>query len=149
MKTVLNKADYEEIRSRINSLSVTNKRHWGKMDAHQMLHHCIDSFRMALGEKDSEYNSSKFAKFIVKTFTLSPVNFPKNSPTAPELVKTTAIDVSEFEDSKNTLLQYLDKFIETDLNFKSHYPAFGNMNRVEYGKFFYKHLDHHLRQFGV
>jgi hypothetical protein len=29
------------------------------------------------------------------------------------------------------------------------HPAFGQLSTQEYGKLFYKHMDHHLRQFGV
>jgi hypothetical protein len=50
MKNILNEADYVEITNRIQNLSETNTRLWGKMDMQQMLLHCTTQLKLALGE---------------------------------------------------------------------------------------------------
>ena len=50
MKSIFNKEEYNSIMARIDKLTPQNQRLWGKMDVAQMLAHCVEPIRAALGE---------------------------------------------------------------------------------------------------
>lgn len=72
----------------------------------------------------------------------------KNASTAPEFIIK---DDRNFDVEKNRLVQYINKTVHLGEN---HFEGresmiFGNMTSTEWNNLFYKHLDHHLSQFGV
>jgi hypothetical protein len=74
--------------------------------------------------------------------------YKKNSQTAPEfLVKAD----KDFNKEKQRLINYINKTQQLGENYfegkESH--SFGKLTSVEWNNMFYKHLDHHLTQFGV
>ena len=71
----------------------------------------------------------------------------KNLPTA-RFLKTT--EQKDFNIEKNQLISLLEE-LNTHSNkteWEPH-PAFGYFTAQQWGQMQYKHLDHHLRQFGV
>ena len=74
--------------------------------------------------------------------------FSKNSPTAPEFIRNQPCD---FEQSKSELITKIS-ILATDgaqsIKVNTH-PFFGEMSTDDWDKLMWKHLDHHLRQFGV
>ena len=50
------------------------------------------------------------------------------------------------ETGKKELLNYLER-VRQQKNLNEH-PFFGELNRKEWARLTYKHLDHHLKQFG-
>jgi hypothetical protein len=57
---------------------------------------------------------------------------------------------TDFESDRKTLLAYIEKFVSTSEDFlwTSHFK-FGTLSQKEWAKLASKHLDHHLKQFGV
>ncbi|MGZ5281895.1 MAG: DUF1569 domain-containing protein [Bacteroidia bacterium] len=150
MSNILLPGGYDEIKLRIQNLNANHQRKWGKMNVHQMLLHCIDAVRMTLGELQVAKKSNIFMRTLVKRFVLSDIKFPQSTPTAPELIKTgTAVTSTDIEKDKQTLLAYIDKLKNASESELKPHPAFGKMTKVQHGKLIYKHLDHHLRQFGA
>ena len=87
-------------------------------------------------------------KTFVKNAVVSEKPYKKNGPTAPEfLIK----DEKNFDTEKNRLIVYITKTQELGDNYfdnkESH--SFGKLTKTEWSNMFYKHLDHHLNQFGV
>ncbi len=90
--------------------------------------------------------------FILKTFIKKIVvgkgSYKHNSQTAPAFIIK---DEKIFTDEKNRLINHINKtqqLGETEFDNKlSH--SFGKLNKEEWNNMFYKHLDHHLNQFGV
>ena len=73
--------------------------------------------------------------------------FSKNSPTAPEFI---FIEQYDFEQSKNELIEKYSRFAKGHESIKlSNHPFWGQMTYEDWEKLMWKHLDHHLRQFGV
>lgn len=71
----------------------------------------------------------------------------KNLPTAPQLKVT---ETKNFETEKTQLVQLVDAFYDLkDREIWNPHPMFGKFTMEQWGKMEYKHLDHHLRQFGV
>lgn len=74
--------------------------------------------------------------------------FKKSLPTAPEF---RIHDTPDFEREKQILLDKIQKFgtMGAKVIVNKKHPFFGTMTDEEWGILQYKHLDHHLRQFGL
>jgi hypothetical protein len=57
---------------------------------------------------------------------------------------------TDFETDRKTPLEFIEKFAAAPENFvwTPHFK-FGALSRKQWGILCYKHLDHHLKQFGV
>lgn len=53
MRTINNNIDYVEIANRVKLLSNANVRKWGRETLQQMLVHCTEQLRLAVGEISS------------------------------------------------------------------------------------------------
>jgi len=140
-----------EIVNRINKLSPESKALWGKMNVNQMLCHLADALKMAINEREVADKSSFAARVFLKPLVLYVLPIPKNVPTAREIDQmqdgTPPVD---FEADKKDLLVCIEKMcaLQEDFAWAAH-AKFGSMNRREWGLLAHKHIDHHLKQFGV
>ena len=135
--------------SRLAQLPPDATSQWGKMNVSQMLAHCQVPLLVALGEKQVKSNwMGPLIGGMVKKQMLKDAPFKKNLPTDPAfLVK----DERNFAREHGQLWSLLQRFARADGNIivvKKH-PLFGEMSPEEWGMLFYKHCDHHFRQFGV
>jgi Protein of unknown function (DUF1569) len=152
MRNILNKNDYTGVVQRINKLTAQSKRRWGKMSTEQMLGHCSDQIRLALGEKQRHEKPGFFNRNIMKYFGLWLPRIPLRNLKAPvdmnqKFFGTASSDI-ETEKSGITNLLNQVKSLPKDSILQPH-PMYGKLNRRQWGRFMYVHLDHHLRQFGV
>jgi len=148
MGSILNEHDRDNITNRLRSLSTSSAQRWGKMGVTEMLQHLNLSARMTLGELPVvSSNKRAFQVFPLKHLILYVLPFPKGAPTAPELKPTVA---ESFEAERTTLLEYLDRIATGphDGPPPAH-PLFGPLTWREWGVVTYKHVDHHLKQFGA
>ena len=150
MKNVFDQNDVNEVIERINKLSPETKALWGKMSVSQMLAHCNVTYEMAYENIHPEPNS--FVKLILKLFVKSSVvnetPYKKSSQTAPAFIIK---EEKDFAKEKERLISYIKKTYELGA---SHFDgrkslSFGALNKTEWNNMFYKHLDHHLSQFGA
>ena len=147
MKTLWNAADADEIRSRLEKLSAQALPQWGSQSLNGMLLHCADPIRTALGEMEVQPKSGPFRLPPIKLSIIYWMPWPKNAPTAPEYVHKEAGD---WQSARESLRRALDRFAAQGQEgpWKPH-PAFGDLTGKQWGRLTYRHLDHHLRQFGV
>ncbi|KIC93610.1 DUF1569 domain-containing protein [Flavihumibacter solisilvae] len=151
MKSIFNQQDTDELISRINSLSPASKAQWGKMNVGQMIAHCNVPYAYTFEpEKFSKPNFLKkfLLQKIVKKYVLRPEPYKRNSRTAPEFIIT---DERNFEAEKERLIRNIQKTRQLG---EQHFEgleniSFGRMSASEWNTMFYKHLNHHLLQFGV
>jgi hypothetical protein len=150
MKNIFDPKDTAEVIDRIQRLSPDTKPLWGKMAVGQMLAHCNVSYEMVYETKHPKPNS--FKKFLLKQFVKNAVVGPKpykrNSTTAPEFrVK----ENKDFGAEKQRLIDYLNRTQQLgEAHFEGNEShSFGPLTKEEWNTMFYKHLDHHLSQFGV
>jgi hypothetical protein len=139
-----------EIIGRINRLSANTQPNWGKMSVAQMLAHCCVTYEMVYETKHAKPNF--LIGFILKTFVKGFVTnekpYPKNSATAEQFIIK---ETKSFEAEKVRLIGFIQK---TQFLGENHFDgkashSFGNLNKTEWNNMFYKHLNHHLTQFGV
>ena len=150
MKSVYNQTDTAEIISRINKLTPETKPLWGKMSVDQMLAHLNVAYEMAF--EDNHPKPGAFKRFLLKTFVKDTVvndkPYKRSSQTAPEfLIK----DSKNFNQEKQRLIAYINKTQQLGQPHFEGKPShsFGELTSSEWNNMFYKHLDHHLSQFGV
>ena len=133
--------------SRIDRLTPQSKGLFGSMRVDQMLRHLNSAMEMTLGRYKVEKQPSKLPRPLFK-FLVMVMPWPKaKAQTAPELV---AADTYEFENERTKLKALVNEAANRspDGHWVDH-PAFGPMNGFESSKLQYKHIDHHLKQFGV
>ena len=71
----------------------------------------------------------------------------QNVPTGKEFIIDYEVD---FNQEKTNLLSMINQFHERkNQETWNPHPIFGSFKKEQWGKMQYKHLDHHLRQFGV
>lgn len=150
MKNIFDQQVADELVSRINKLSTETKPKWGKMAVAQMLAHCNVTYEMAYENKHPK--PSGFVKLMLKLFVKNTVvnekPYKSNSQTAPAFIIK---DDKDFVAEKSRLLNYIKKTQELGADHFENKESlsFGVLNKNEWNNMFYKHLDHHLNQFGV
>ena len=149
MGSILNDADRTAILQRIGSVTSASVPRWGRMDAQAMLNHLRLSALMALGELPVACKSKRpFQVFPIKHLILHVAPFPKSAPTAPELLArppaTWQADVAELQ-------ALVDRIVARgrDSSPWPEHPAFGRLSKRAWGVLIYRHMDHHLGQFGA
>ena len=148
MKDVFQPAILNEILSRIETLTPTTQRLWGKMDVAQMMAHCSEVLKVAVGdEKPPRAFIGKIIGGFMKPILRNEKPFAKNSPTDP-IFKI--IKVKNFTNEKAVLIGLLKRFaVGGETNVTTHpHPFFGKLTPAEWSSATYKHLNHHLQQFG-
>ena len=149
MKNLFNPTDTQEILSRIERLTPEAQRRWGKMEVAQMLAHCAALLSIARGLDNPKRSwLGVLLGWAVKGKFFGPSPHPKNSPTGSGLVVT---DKKHFEEEKKKLIVHIQAFAEGGPEACTRHPNpfFGKLTPEEWAQGQYKHLDHHLQQFGV
>lgn len=150
IKSVFNPADVAELKERINKLTPQTTALWGKMNVSQMLAHANVSYEMAYTDKHPRpgFLMRLILKTVVKNVVVGPKPYKRNTPTAKAFI---IADDRDFEAEKARLFDYLDHTLKLR---KDHFEgreslSFGLLTADEWNVMFYKHLNHHLEQFGV
>jgi Protein of unknown function (DUF1569) len=136
---------------RINNLKPDSPRQWGKMDVGQMLAHCSVAYE-TIFEPGKHPAPNFLMKFFLKTFVRKVVtgdkSLKKNSPTAPYFVMKSEKDFDAEKSRLTAYIQQTQQLGEDEFNGKEN-MSFGVMDKTEWSNMMYKHLDHHLQQFGA
>ena len=147
MKSMWGDDGRREIRDRVARVTPDRKAHWGKMSARQMVCHLAESLKMALGELPVEPKRLPIRYPPLKQFIVYLAPFPKNVPTAPELLARSPRDWHADVADLQTLV---DRFTPRGAGGRwPEHPAFGKLSERAWGVLVYRHMDHHLRQFGA
>jgi hypothetical protein len=150
LPNIFTKPVSDAIIQRINKLTAQTPQQWGKMSVSQMLAHCAVTYEMVYEDKHPKPNA--FVKFILKMMVkgkvVSETPYEHNGRTAPQFIVT---EDKNFDAEKSRLIQFIQKTQQLGENAfdnkESH--SFGVLTKTEWNNMFYKHLDHHLSQFGV
>ena len=149
MKSLFDSETHTEILNRIDNLSESSQREWGKMEVGQMLRHCQFPLKVAIG-KHTIKKLNFFMRLLYKGFKKSMYNdkpWKHNLPTAPGFKVE---DKKDFKEEKDKLVSLINDFYSERIKkARDPHPAFGDLSYDQWGQMQYKHLDHHLRQFGV
>jgi hypothetical protein len=148
MENMFNEVDRAAIARRFKALQPGCTRQWGRMSAAQMLAHCAVTLEAPLGERrEKQTLLGRLISPFVRSSFLGKKPLPRNIPTDLEFV---IADDRDFLQEQRRLDEVLTRFCHrgpAGANGQVH-SFFGRLAGQEWGRFVYKHLDHHLRQFG-
>jgi len=143
------KTDCDAIAERIATLTLRDRRCWGRMSVEQMVCHLSDSYLAALGERALSRATGPLPRRVVKWIALGlPIRWPHGVKTRPEIEQglggTPPVD---FERDRASLLAVFRRFCGESARYADTHPIFGPMSRSDWLRWGYLHADHHLRQF--
>ena len=147
MKSIFDESAYDEIKSRINQLNEYSEAQWGKMNVGQMVWHCQGPFNIMLQKEDYGLKPNLLAKVFFKKSLYNDKLWRKGLPTAKFLKPREDKNFNEEVGVLETLVD--ETFSQRDKTEWEPHPGFGYFTAQQWGQMQYKHLDHHLRQFGV
>lgn len=148
MRNLFEKEAVDEVCSRIDRLQPAAQRQWGKMNVGQMMAHCSAAMDMAGGRiNPPRMLIGRLLGPIVKPIYTSEKPFSQNNPTDKALVISGERDFQREQNQLNAKVQEFHAGGEAKCTRHPH-PFFGSLTPYEWSRGMYKHLDHHLRQFG-
>ena len=150
MKNIFIPEVTNEVIARIHTLSPESKAAWGKMSIDKMLAHCNVAYELVYEDKHPKPNVlMKFIiKLVAKDLVVNEKPYKKSAMTSPAfLIK----DERNFEKEKIRLIDYIKKTQQLGESYfdKKESHSFGVLTKNEWNNMFYKHLDHHLTQYGA
>ena len=147
MKSIWQDETRRELSDRVGAVAWDRRAEWGKFSAPKMVCHLADSLKMAMGDLKVPAKRLPFRYPPLKQFIIYLAPFPRSAPTAPELLvrapREWANDIADVQD----LLARAGS-ARTTATWPEH-PAFGKLSKRAWGVLIYRHMDHHLRQFGA
>ena len=149
MKNLFEKEGTDEVLSRIETLRPDSQRQWGKMDVAQMMAHCSAAIDMAAARiNPPRMLIGRLIGAMVKPIYTNEKPFSKNNPTDKKLVVS---DQRDFLREQQQLKHKVRQFYEGGEGqcTRHPHPFFGPLTPQAWSRGMYKHLDHHLRQFGA
>jgi Protein of unknown function (DUF1569) len=149
MRNLFEKEAVDEVCGRLDKLQPETPRQWGKMDVAQMMAHCSAALDMASGKLNPpRMFIGRVLGPLVKPIYTNEKPFAKSTPTEKKLIIS---DQRDFTRERERLKQCVRQFHEGgEAECTRHpHPFFGALTTYEWSRGMYKHLDHHLRQFGA
>lgn len=138
------------MKERIGRLRPESARQWGTMSAPQAMAHCAAGVELALGERlPPRMFLGRIFGWAIKPLALgNEAPMRRNTPTVPGLV---VADERDLERERQRLVGLIDRFTAAGPAGCTRHPHsfFGRLTPEEWAVLMYKHLDHHLRQFGA
>lgn len=149
MKSLFDKETLNETLGRIDRLTTGSHPVWGKMNVSQMMEHCSRALDWATGkDKPKRMLLGYLLGGLLKNQYYNDKPVAKNLPTAPKFLVT---DTPDFASAKQRFTALVKEFSEGGEAKCTRHPSafFGHLTPEQHGKGAYKHIDHHLTQFGV
>jgi len=147
MESIFKTETHQNITSRIEALTNNNEAQWGKMTVAQMLNHCQAPLNIMMQKEDYGLKPFWLITLFFKKSLYNDKPWKKNLPTAIQLKITTDKD---FSTEKTQLLSLVNELhTHKDKTEWQPHPSFGKFTPEQWGQMQFKHLDHHLKQFGV
>lgn len=149
MKSIFEESAYNEILNRFDKLNSGSKGSWGKMSVGQMAWHCQGPIELSMG-KTTIKKPNFFIGLLMKGFKKSLYDDKQWKHGIPTAKEYRAKSDKEFSTEKEKLVALINELHKENLKapWITH-PVFGDFTAEQWGQLNYKHLDHHLRQFGV
>jgi Protein of unknown function (DUF1569) len=150
MKNLYESPTTDDVKQRIMRLRTDSARQWGKMSPAQAVAHCSAAMEWAVGDsRPTRMFLGRIFGPIAKSKMLGDEKpMGKNAPTTKSLV---VADERDLGAEQKRLCALIDRFASAGPRGCTTHPHafFGPLTPEEWAILMYKHLDHHLRQFGV
>lgn len=150
MKTLWQPESVQELKDRMARLRPDTPRLWGKMTPAQAMAHCSIGMELACGDRrPPRMLIGRLIGSLIKSKAFQESEpMRRNSPTIPGFQVGDDRDLAA-ECSK--LGAIIDRFAAAGPAGCTDHPHsfFGHLTPDEWSMWMYKHVDHHLKQFGV
>ncbi|HEX8392439.1 MAG TPA: DUF1569 domain-containing protein [Longimicrobium sp.] len=150
MKNLYQPATAAEVQARLQTLRPDSARQWGTMNPAQAVAHCAASMETAVGDTlPGRVLIGRIIGWLIKPLVLGNEEpMRRNTPTSPEM---RVADERDLERERQRLARLIDRFATGGPSACTTHPHsfFGRLTPQEWAVLMYKHLDHHLRQFGA
>jgi hypothetical protein len=150
VRNLFDAAAAAEVKARVQRLRSDSERRWGRMNAPQAVAHCAAGLELALGDRrPPRMLIGRIIGLVVKPLALgNDAPMRPNTPTVPGLE---VADERDLGAERQRLCALIDRFAAAGPAGCTTHPHsfFGRMTPDEWAILMYKHLDHHLRQFGA
>jgi hypothetical protein len=148
MKTMWQDDARCELQDRLATLTPNNRAQWGKMSAPEMVCHLSESMKMATGDLPCvSTNNRPLRHAPLKQLIIYIAPWPKGAQTASELL---ARAPASWSSDLGELTALVDRFAaRRNASSWPEHPVFGKLSTRAWGRLVYRHIDHHLRQFGA
>ena len=147
MKSIWRDEDRQALHDRVAAVAWDGRAAWGKFTAAKMICHLADSLKMAVGDLPVAPRHLPIRYPPLKQLIIYAAPFPKSAPTAPELLAREPREWSNDIADVQALLARAASARTTD-SWPEH-PAFGKLSKRAWGVLIFRHMDHHLKQFGA
>jgi len=139
--------DRRSLIARMDQVSPPRAPRWGTMNAEQMVKHVTAQMELSLGDLDVKAHSSWLGRWPMSYLLIYWLPWPKGAPTAPELIQFSS---AHWDETRAKFKRVFDGVVAQgpEGDFAPH-PLFGKLNSRTWGVLMYRHMDHHLRQFGL
>ena len=150
MKSLWHETVRDEMLARIARLTPETRPVWGRMSCSEMLAHVLAGMRMGSGELPTRLRKTFLRWWPLNELLVRFVPFPRGAKAPREIVVTTGSDV-DWTATVGALNASIHSFETRDAKTFAWpvHPVFGKISAGAWGRLAYKHMDHHLRQFGV
>ncbi len=150
MNNLFDPAKANEIKDRLGRLKPDTQPQWGRMNVAQAVEHCSLGMEWAVADTEPPrmFLSSILGR-VIKPFVLgNDEPMRRNSPTVTTLLVAGEPDLDR---SRERLCTLIDRFVAAGPEgcTRSPHSFFGRLTPDQWAILTYKHIDHHLRQFGV
>ncbi|MCK7591934.1 DUF1569 domain-containing protein [Subsaxibacter sp. CAU 1640] len=150
MKSLFDSDTHEEVLKRLDQLDEHKQPLWGKMNVAEMLNHSQRPLKVANGRMTLTESPNAFMRLIFRFYKSEMYNDKPWKQNIPTVKDFKVVEFDTFQKEKEGLIECINEFQKKDLNLHwPKHPFFGEFTTDQWGKMQYKHLDHHLRQFGV
>ncbi len=146
MPSLRDEAVRGDLIERLRRLTPTTKANWGKFDAPHMICHLSDTLSAGLGNVSAApLNKPAFQHFPLKHLIIYLFPFPKGAPASPEFLTSSPQD---FDTDRMRLISLIERMAATRKTSGATHPLFGPLTNDEWNALQWKHIAHHLKQFG-
>jgi hypothetical protein len=148
-RSLRNPIGRQSILNRLAALTPQHRRRWGRMEPAQLLPHLATVLRMALGERRLEGTPpGRIRGALLRYLVLYCLPWPKGKIQAP--ASAFSAPSAGWEQDRRVVVELIERFATfSPERMGADHPVFGPMSARDWDVLQYRHLDHHLRQFGV
>lgn len=150
MATIRDERTRQELSARLMKLTGDETPLWGKMTVGQMVSHLVQAGEMPFVETLPDRSSFAYRAFV-KPLVLYVMPMPKEVKTSPEFnQQERGRPPGDLNEDRELVKGLIEKLGTLSADTKClHHPMFGPMSAKEWAVMAHKHIDHHLKQFGV
>jgi hypothetical protein len=150
MPTLRNEVDRKALLDRLKRVTPASKPLWGRFDATRMMCHLGDALDETLGRRTVPrlgpgLGPAMLRHFPMKHLAIYAIPMPKNAKAPRDLL---ADEPGEFEANRKRVLESIDQLTQKPSGPAPNHFLFGSMTWDQWRRLGWKHIDHHLRQFG-